>query len=106
MVEVDVKERGAAGLYRLAQRPFHHLGLVEMMRVPEVDEEVGAGVVQAVPSDEIILPLFLGLRSSGVGRELVDLVMPVCRIGYRGLLVGSRTQKRDVRCQFPPLPGK
>ena len=75
-VEVKVEQRGVARRDRSFQGGLHHLGIIEALGAPEVDEQMGAGVAETVFFDEIVVAFPLGLRgpparrTRGAGRPV------------------------------------
>ena len=65
LVEVHVKQGRPALLDRAAEGHLDHLRVVEMFRLPEVENEMAAGVAQAVAFDEVV---FYAVLSGGLTR--------------------------------------
>jgi len=55
VVQVDVQERRSGGGYRLAQRFFDVVGVVETAGIPEVDQEMRTRKDASIAFDEVIL---------------------------------------------------
>ena len=53
-VNVEVEERGACGASRVAERLFEHCGVIEVRGLPQIDDEVGAGIGFAVFLEEVV----------------------------------------------------
>jgi hypothetical protein len=77
MVHMDVQQRRLAIAHRIAKRLLHTRNVVEILRVPEIDDQVRASESFAIADDEVVFAsavlvdmYVVGLGMKKIARQL------------------------------------